>query len=188
MPVRKSSKDLRCHTNGGEKCESPRAALARAGPSRAAVVPPSGSPHLRLPLPPRVGRPCTCAVPHQGVRLCAAAGTLPPLFLDGRKSVASTACATCECRGRLRPESDALREPAISRQAELLRTRHRRLHRCHQISGTSIATRCSAGSGFAASGIGIGVVCVHGARSGSLGIGCFSTRSGSSGLRPLYSS
>ncbi len=35
-------------------------------------------------------------------RLCAASGTLPPPFLDGRKSVVSTARATCEHRRRLR--------------------------------------------------------------------------------------
>ena len=34
--------------------------------------------------------------------LCAASGTLPPPFLDGRKSVVSTARATCEHRRRLR--------------------------------------------------------------------------------------
>ena len=34
--------------------------------------------------------------------LCGASGTLPPPFLDGRKSVVSTARATCEHRRRLR--------------------------------------------------------------------------------------
>ena len=141
-----------CHTQGVEKCESPRlgsatrAALAHAVPSRTTPVRRSGSPHLGLILPPRVGRPCTCAMPHKGsrnsrwanclrrraialrhsCRLCAATGTPPPLFLDGRKSVASTARATCERRSRLRSRI------RISRLAEVLYTRHWCLHRRHQ--------------------------------------------------------
>ena len=61
-----------CHTQGVEKCESPRlgsatrAALAHAVPSRTTPVRLFASPHLALPLP----RPCTCAVPHQGVETC----------------------------------------------------------------------------------------------------------------------
>ena len=57
---------------GGEKCESPRtgpaarAALADAVLSRTTAVRRLASPHLGLPLPPRVGRPCTYAVPHTG--------------------------------------------------------------------------------------------------------------------------
>ena len=161
------------------------------------------SPHLPLALPPRIGRPCTCAMPHtrggemresetrlrnarractcfpesddtcapvrvatsrvdppatrwptmhscatphkgsrnsrwanclrrraialrHSCRLCAATGTPPPLFLDGRKTVASTACATCERRSRLRSRI------RISRLAEVLYTRHWCLHRRHQ--------------------------------------------------------
>ena len=55
---------------GGEKCESPRsgpaarAALAHAVLSRTTAVRRFASPHLGLPLPPRVGRPCTCATCH----------------------------------------------------------------------------------------------------------------------------
>ena len=50
---------------GGEKCESPRtgpaarAALAHAVLSRTTAVRRFASPHLALPLPPRVGQPCT---------------------------------------------------------------------------------------------------------------------------------
>ena len=89
---------------------------AHAVPSRPTGVRRSGSPHLGFTLPPRVGRRCTRAMPHKAFdkpnprsanclrrrtsplrhspRLCAAAGTLPPPFLDGRKSIASTTCAT----------------------------------------------------------------------------------------------
>ena len=61
-----------CHTQGVEKCESPRlgsatrAALAHAVPSRTTPVRLFASPHLGLPLP----RPCTCTMPHQGVEKC----------------------------------------------------------------------------------------------------------------------
>ena len=55
-----------------EKCENPRtgsatrAACAHAVRSRTKAVRLFTSPHLGLPLPPHVGRPCTCAVPHTG--------------------------------------------------------------------------------------------------------------------------
>jgi hypothetical protein len=55
-----------------EKCEGPRtgsaarAACAHAVPSRETAARLFASPHLGLPLPPRVGRPCTYAVPHTG--------------------------------------------------------------------------------------------------------------------------
>ena len=69
---------------GGEKCESPRtshaarAALAHAVPSRTTAVRRFASPHLGLPLPPRVGRPCTCAnMPHQGGEKCESPRTGP---------------------------------------------------------------------------------------------------------------
>ena len=83
-----------CHTQGVEKCESPRlgsatrAALAHAVPSRTTPVRRSGSPHLGLILPPRVGRPCTCAMPHKGSRNSRWANCLRrrPIRNDGRRS------------------------------------------------------------------------------------------------------
>ena len=88
---------------------------AHAVPSRPTGVRRSWSPHLGLTLPPRVGRRCTCAMhtkrsrnPSQGQKTacvvaralsdtlpdCAAAGTLPPPFLNGGKWIASTTRAT----------------------------------------------------------------------------------------------
>ena len=97
---------------------------AHAGPSRSTGVRRSRSPHLGLTPPPRVGRPCTCAMPQKAFekpkprsenclrpraialphsrRLCAAAGLLPPPFLDGRKSIPSTTCATFARHNQLR--------------------------------------------------------------------------------------
>jgi hypothetical protein len=111
-----------------------------------------GSPHPGLTLPPRVGRQvhlhhasqravrgtqprsANCLRRHtiarrHSRRLCAAASALPPPFLDGPKSIASTTRATFARRNQLRSH---IRNgnPLFSGCGDLIHTRHRRLHRC----------------------------------------------------------